>query len=154
MTDKERERLCAALRHLPAYLSEDGMQAAEEIERLAALAQSNAEPVCLDKFKRGRIAHKAVMAIRPETVGDGEYWRLRCAINDALREELAQSDAEPVSAREDYEASCGLGFKMPPPRPDAARSEIERLVQERKMERLVQERDSALATLKAHGIMK
>jgi hypothetical protein len=35
-----------------------------------------------------------------------------------------------------------------------AGSEIEQLVQERKIERLVQERDSALATLKAHGIMK
>jgi hypothetical protein len=35
-----------------------------------------------------------------------------------------------------------------------AGSEIERLVQERKIERLMQERDSALTTLKAHGIMK
>jgi ASC-1-like (ASCH) protein len=35
-----------------------------------------------------------------------------------------------------------------------AGSEIEQLVQERKIERLMQERDSALTTLKAHGIMK
>jgi hypothetical protein len=35
MTDEERQQLCDWLRHLPAYLSEDGMQAAEEIERLA-----------------------------------------------------------------------------------------------------------------------
>jgi peptidoglycan hydrolase CwlO-like protein len=36
MTDEERQNLCERLRHLPAYLSEDGMRAAEEIERLAA----------------------------------------------------------------------------------------------------------------------
>jgi hypothetical protein len=35
MTNEERQRLCDWLRHLPSYLSEDGMQAAEEIERLA-----------------------------------------------------------------------------------------------------------------------
>jgi hypothetical protein len=42
-----------------------------------------------------------------------------------------QSDAEPVSAREDYEASCGLGFKMPPPRPDASAGLVEAAVLER-----------------------
>jgi chromosome segregation ATPase len=36
MTNEEREQLCDKLRHLPAYLSEDGMRAADEIERLAA----------------------------------------------------------------------------------------------------------------------
>jgi hypothetical protein len=46
MSDEERQKLCDWLRHLPAYLSEDGMQAADEFERLAAaLAQSDAEPV-------------------------------------------------------------------------------------------------------------
>jgi hypothetical protein len=35
MTDEERQRLCDWLRHLPSYLSEDGMRAADEIERLA-----------------------------------------------------------------------------------------------------------------------
>jgi hypothetical protein len=89
MTDEERQQLCDWLRHLPAYLSEDGMQAAEEIERLAE---------------------------------SGRFWKA-----EALK-------AGTVTIK--------------------ARSEIERLVQERKMERLVQERDSALATLKAHGIMK
>jgi hypothetical protein len=38
----------------------------------------------------------------------------------AIEDALAQSNAEPVSAREDYEASCGLGFKMPSLRPDAS----------------------------------
>jgi FtsZ-binding cell division protein ZapB len=36
MTNEERQKLCDWLRHLPAYLSEDGMRAADEIERLAA----------------------------------------------------------------------------------------------------------------------
>jgi hypothetical protein len=30
-----------------------------------------------------------------------------------------------MTAREDYEASCGLGFKMPPPHPDASARLIE-----------------------------
>jgi hypothetical protein len=34
MTDEERQNLCDRLRHLPAYMSEDGMRAADEIERL------------------------------------------------------------------------------------------------------------------------
>jgi hypothetical protein len=88
MTTKE---LCDALRHTHPSRTMC-KEAADVIERLAA-------EIALDKFKRGRIAHKAAMAIRPETVGDGEYWRLRCAINDTLREELAQSDAEPVCSR-------------------------------------------------------
>jgi hypothetical protein len=89
MTDSERQKLCDWLRHLPSYLSEDGMQAAEEIERLA------------------------------ESV---RFWK-----------------AEAIKAGT-VTIKAGYG--------------IERLVQERKMERLVQERDSALATLKTHGIMK
>jgi hypothetical protein len=35
MTDEERQNLCDRLRHLPAYMSVDGMRAADEIERLA-----------------------------------------------------------------------------------------------------------------------
>jgi hypothetical protein len=89
MTDKERQMLCDWLRHLPSYLSEDGMQAAEEIERLAESVRSWKD----EALKAGNVTIKAG-------------------------------------------------------------SEIEQLVQERKIERLVQERDSALATLKAHGIMK
>jgi hypothetical protein len=44
MTDEERQKLCDRLRHLPAYTSVDGMRAADEIERLAALVQSDVEP--------------------------------------------------------------------------------------------------------------
>jgi hypothetical protein len=42
MTDEERQNLCDRLRHLPAYMSVDGMRAADEIERLAKeLADAN-----------------------------------------------------------------------------------------------------------------
>lgn len=57
MTDKERRKLCDALRSYP----EDAVEiiawmrmAANEIERLAALAQSNAEPVAWQyRIKQG-----------------------------------------------------------------------------------------------------
>jgi hypothetical protein len=92
----------------------------EELARLRG-ARSDAEPVALDKFQRGRIAHKAAMAILPEeTVGDGEYWRLRCAINDVLREEFAQSNAEPdTSDIPEVSAEWFEKAKLVMPQPDA-----------------------------------
>jgi hypothetical protein len=80
MTDEERQKLCAGLRHAAAYNNPICDAAAEEIERLAALAQSDAEPD--DPLPR---EHQ-----------DPSKWPTRETVE---RAHAAQSDAEPTATR-------------------------------------------------------
>lgn len=40
------------------------------------------------------IAHRATMAIRPDSAGDAEYWRLRSALSDVIHREIERLDAD------------------------------------------------------------
>jgi hypothetical protein len=90
MTDEERQKLCAGLRHAAAYNNPICDAAAEEIERLAALAQSDAEPTATRALLR---------EARPYVASaKGDDTETHNFVDGLLRDidaALAQSDAEP-----------------------------------------------------------
>jgi hypothetical protein len=130
MTDEERKNLCERLRK-NGYDMDAEQQAADEIERLAALAQSDAilrrcerwlrheveatfqEEGGYDLWKAVKTALAQSDAEPPHHAASRDYWRRSRAAD-------AQSDAGPVAWQDTDLAGINITGLEAPPRPDAS----------------------------------
>jgi uncharacterized membrane protein len=85
MTDKERQQLCDWLRHLPAYLSEEGMRAADVIERLEKERDSALAALRTTQKQYEEMGERALLAERLAALAQGLESESVCRSYDTIR---------------------------------------------------------------------